>query len=490
MSTLDKIKELNTRREMIEKGGNEEVVVARQRIEQLLDAGSFVEVGQFVQHRSTSFNMTNKQAPADGVVTGYGTISGRLVYVYSQDITVLSGAVGEMHAKKIGNVYDLAMKMGAPIIGLLDSAGLRLQEATDGLGGYGEIFLKQSIASGVIPQVAVILGNCAGGAAMIPSIADFTFMMDKKANLFINSPHTMEKGTALEDIGSAAIHSEVTGLVDFIEESEDVCFSKVRELIDLLPANNMDEAPVYELSDDLNRECENLQEEADMRSIIAGIADQGQFFETKSLYGTAILTGFIRLNGATVGVVANNEPELDVDACEKAASFVNLCDAFNISILTLTDVKGYKASKAEEQRGLAKAIAKLTYAFANTTSQKVNVIVGEAFGSAYVTMNSKHISADMVFAWPTAKISVMNARSAVGIMYDDEIQKSDASDEVMNAKAQEFEEMQATPYAAASRGYIDDVIDPAFTRKHVIAALEMLISKRDNRPGKKHGTML
>nr|WP_105616090.1 carboxyl transferase domain-containing protein [Vallitalea okinawensis] len=492
MSTMDKINDLNNRRHEIEQGGkNSGINKARERINFLVDPDSFVEVGAFVRHRSTNFNMVDKSAPADGVITGYGTVNGRLVYVYSQDASVLGGSLGEMHAKKIGNIYDLAMKMGAPIIGILDSAGIRLQESTDGLQGYGEIFLKQTVASGVIPQITVILGDCAGGASIIPNLSDFTFMNKEKAKLFVNSPNTMEKATEFDDIGSAKIHSEQTGIVDFVSANEGDCFTNVRLLVDMLPANNMEDAPVYELSDDLNRVSDVLNEQdIDCFTIINEIADNNIFLELKKDFGTAAITGFIRVNGITVGVVANKNNVLNIDACEKSAAFVNICDAYNIPVLTLTDVVGYEAAIAQEQKGLSKAIAKLTYAFANATCPKVNVIIREAFGSAYVAMNSKHIGADIAYAWPHAKISVMNADSAVRIMYAEEIKASDAANEVIREKMQEFDELQASPYAAASRGYIDDVIEPASTRKRVIVALEMLISKREQRPAKKHSTML
>lgn len=492
MSTMDKINDLNNRRQVIEQGGNNAgLSKARERINLLLDPGSFVEVGAFVKHRSTDFNMVQKDAPADGVVTGHGTINGRLVYVYSQDGSVLGGSVGEMHAKKIANVYDMAMKMGAPVIHLLDSAGLRLQEATDGLQGYGEIFLQQTIASGVIPQISIVLGDCAGGASIIPGLTDFTFMVKDGAKLFVNSPNTMDKSANFDSIGSASIHSEKTGIVDIVAENEEECFAHVRLLVDMLPLNNVEDAPIYELSDDLNRTSENLNlGEQDLLTIIGELADNGQFLETKKSYGVAITTGFVRLYGSTVGIVGNKESHMDVDSCEKAASFINICDAFNIPVVSLTNVEGYVGSVEEEQKGLSKAIAKLTYAFANATVPKINVIVGTAYGSAYVAMNSKHIGADMVYAWPNASISVMNSDSAVRIMYADEIKASKAADEVIKDKVNEFNEVQASPYAAASRGYIDDIIEPANTRKHLLVALEMLISKRDQRPAKKHGTLL
>lgn len=509
---MDKINELITRRQQIELGGGEAAVgkvhadgkmSARERIEQLLDSSSFVEVGAFIKHRSTDFNMAEKEAPADGVITGYGTVEGRLVYVFSQDPSVLGGSVGEMHGKKISNIYDLAMKMGAPVIGLYDSAGLRLQEATDGLEGYGLLYLKQSVASGVIPQIGVVLGDCAGGASFVTGISDFTFMGGKNAKIFVNSPNAMEgKDVTFDSIATAAVHEEKSGIADFAYESEEECLQQVRVLLGFLPSNNMEDAPLYDNGDDLNRVSEELNEiipedafeEFDVKAVIGAVADQNQFLEVKSGYGKSLVTGFIRLNGATVGIVANqtleNQGYLDARSVKKGAEFVYFCDAFNISVVSFTDVPGFLASVCEEIHGIAKESGRFAYAWANATVPKVNIIIRKAYGSAYVNMNSKHIGADLVFAWPSAQISVMNSDSAVRIMYSEEIANSQDASTVIDEKISEFESMQSSPYAAASRGYVDDVIEPAATRKRVIAALEMLLSKRENRPAKKHGSVL
>ncbi|WP_408605909.1 acyl-CoA carboxylase subunit beta [Defluviitalea phaphyphila] len=489
----------------IKKLHSEGKLTARERIEKFLDEGSFVELGAFVKHRSTDFNMSKKNTPADGVVTGYGTVEGRLVYVYSQDATVLGGSVGEMHAKKIASLYDYAMKMGAPIISFLDSSGLRLQESIDGLNGYGTLFLKQSIASGIIPQISVIFGDCVGGAGFSAGISDFTFMVSQNGRLFMNSPNTIEgiegKKATFESIGSADIHSEKSGMVHFQYDKEEECIEGVRNLISYLPGNNLEDAPIYEATDDLNRVDsvldsiipEDLNESFDVKTVIASIADDREFLEIQSKYAKNLVIGFIRLNGSTVGIIANqsqeNEGLLNIAACNKGTDFVNFCDAFNIPIISLTDVGGFISSVEEEQKGILKNASKLVYAFANATVPKVNVIIRKAFGSAYIAMNSKHIGADIVFAWPTAQISVMNPEGAVNIMYAEELKNSENPNNLRAEKIEEFSSMQGSAYAAASRGYVDDIIEPSATRKRIIAALEMLYSKREQRPAKKHGTV-
>ncbi|MCT4597629.1 MAG: acyl-CoA carboxylase subunit beta [Vallitalea sp.] len=511
MSVQNMINELTNRRNAIEIGGRDAAIskvhadskmTARERIENLLDTNSFVEIGTFVKSRSTNFNLSVKDTPADGVVTGYGTVEGRLVYVYSQDVTVLGGALGEMHAKKICNVYDMAMKTGAPIIALLDSTGLRLQESTDALNGFGEIFLKQTLASGVVPQITAILGTCGGGATIIPSLSDFTFMTKKATSLFVSSPNSLDsKSETLETIASADFHSKETGIIDFVAEDEKSLLTEIRNLIEILPSNNFEEAPIYDSNDDLNRISAELNEIVpedlsagfDMKAIISSIADNNLFVETKANYGQMVVTGFIRLNGQSVGVVANqtagNEGLLSSSACEKGTNFVKICDSFNIPVVTFTDIAGFNATVEEEKAGISKAVSKLLYAFANATVPKVNIVVGRGFGTAYIAMNSKHIGADFVYAWPNSKIAMMNSDSAVRIMYADELNDASMSAEDMANKTAQYEELQASPYAAASRGYVDDIIEPAATRKRVIAALEMLYSKREARPDKKHGTV-
>ena len=470
---------------------------ASRRIATLLDEGSFVEIGGAVTARSTTFNLQEKAAPSDGVITGYGVIDGNLVYVYSQDADVLGGALGEMHAKKIARIYDMAMKMGAPVIGLIDCAGLRLQEATDALEAFGSLYHKQALVSGVIPQVTAIFGMCGGGLAVVPGLTDFTFMEAKDGKLFVNSPNALEGNEISKcNTASAEYQSKTAGLVDGIGAEAEI-LGQIRDLVCMLPANNEDDMSYEECTDDLNRICADIANASEDTAIaLAQIADNQILVETKKDYAKEMVTGFIRLNGMTVGVVANRskvynaeaevEAEFDsvltVDGCKKATDFVNFCDAFSIPVLTLTNVTGFAAT-VESEKNMASAVAKLTYAFANATVPKVNVIVGKAFGSAYVSMNSKSIGADLVYAWPTAEIGMMDAKLAAQIMY------ADADAETLNEKAAEYKELQSSPNSAAARGYVDAIIEPADTRKYVIGAFEMLFTKREDRPAKKHGTV-
>ena len=470
---------------------------ASRRIATLLDEGSFVEIGGAVTARSTTFNLQEKAAPSDGVITGYGVIDGNLVYVYSQDADVLGGALGEMHAKKIARIYDMAMKMGAPVIGLIDCAGLRLQEATDALEAFGSLYHKQALASGVIPQVTAIFGMCGGGLAVVAGLTDFTFMEAKDGKLFVNSPNALEGNEISKcNTASAEYQSKTAGLVDGIGAEAEI-LGQIRDLVCMLPANNEDDMSYEECTDDLNRICADIANASEDTAIaLAQIADNQILVETKKDYAKEMVTGFIRLNGMTVGVVANRskvynaeaevEAEFDsvltVDGCKKATDFVNFCDAFSIPVLTLTNVTGFAAT-VESEKNMASAVAKLTYVFANATVPKVNVIVGKAFGSAYVSMNSKSIGADLVYAWPTAEIGMMDAKLAAQIMY------ADADAETLNEKAAEYKELQSSPNSAAARGYVDAIIEPADTRKYVIGAFEMLFTKREDRPAKKHGTV-
>lgn len=469
---------------------------ASRRIAALLDEGSFVEIGGAVTARNTDFNLQAKETPSDGVITGYGVIDGNLVYVYSQDATVLKGAVGEMHAKKIVNIYDMAMKMGAPVIGLIDCAGLRLQEATDALEAFGSLYFKQSMASGVIPQITAIFGMCGGGLAVMPGLTDFTFMESKDGRLFVNSPNALEGNEISKcDTSSAQYQSQTSGLVDGIGTEEEI-LGEIRSLISMIPANNEDDNSYEDCMDDLNRVCADIANASEDTGIaLATISDNQVFFEVKKEYAKNMVTGFIRLNGITIGAVANRskiydadgnvesfDAVLTVDGCKKAADFLNFCDAFSIPVLTLTNVTGYEATK-ESEKDMAKSVAKLTYAFANATVPKVNVIVGKAYGSAYVAMNSKSIGADMVYAWPDTEIGMMDAGLAAKIMY------ADADAEVQKEKAAAYKELQSSPMSAARRGYVDAIIEPADTRKYVIGAFEMLFTKREDRPDKKHGTV-
>ncbi|MCI8836961.1 MAG: carboxyl transferase [Hungatella sp.] len=476
---------------------------ASSRIHMLLDENSFVEVGAYVTARSTDFNMTDKETPADGVVTGYGTIDGCLVYVYSQDAAVLGGSMGEMHAKKISGIYGMAMKMGAPVIGLVDCAGLRLQEATDALHGFGELFYNQTMASGVIPQISAIFGTCGGGMAVSSAIADFTFMEGKKARLFVNSPNAIDDNHAGKcDTASADYQSEMAGTVDFVGDEAEI-IAQIRSLISILPSNNEDDMSYEPCEDDLNRVCEGLENCAEDTGLaLSGISDGNFFMEMKKEYAPSMVTGFIRLGGSTVGCVANRcavygedgektaeyAPVLNAKGCRKAARFVKFCDAFNIPLLTLVNVTGYKADKCNEKT-LAQSAAKLTYAFASASVPKVTVIVGQAYGTAYLTMASKSIGADIVYAWPSAAIGMMDAAAAAKIMYADEIRASEDGAGLIRERAAQYRELQSSALAAAKRGYVDDIIEAQDTRKRVIAALEMLFTKREDRPSKKHGTV-
>ncbi len=470
---------------------------ARQRIAALLDDNSFAEIGALVTARATDFNLKQTETPSDGVVTGYGLIQGSPVYVYAQDASVLGGSVGEMHAKKILNLYSLAMKTGVPVIALLDSAGLRLQEASDALHAFGEIYKKQAMASGVILQITAIFGTCGGGLALMPTLTDFTLMENSKAKLFVNSPNAIDGNVISKcDSSSAAFQSTESGIVDFTGDAEAV-LAQIRQLVSMLPANNESNDSYEECTDDLNRACADIADcVGDTAIALSRIADDQVFVEVKENYAKDMVTGFLRLNGATVGAVANRtqaynakgeetdkfDAVLSPRGCYKAADFINFCDAFNIPVLTLTNVKGYQASMCAE-KNIAKAAARLTYAFANATVPKVNVIIGKAYGSAYTAMNSKAIGADMTMAWPTAEIGTMDADLAAKIICDGQ------GAEAIEACAQSYRELQTSAQGAAKRGYVDQIIEPADTRKYVIGAFEMLFAKCEDRPAKKHGTV-
>lgn len=471
--------------------------LASTRISSLLDENSFVEIGGCITARSTDFNLKQTETPSDGVITGYGVIDGSLVYVYSQDASVLGGTIGEMHAKKIARIYDMALKMGAPVIGLIDCAGIRLQEATDALNALGEIYAKQVLASGIIPQITAVFGTCGGGLALVPALTDFTFMESKKAKLFVNSPNALDGNEISKcDTSSAKFQSESAGLVDFTGTEEEI-LAGIRELVTMLPANNEDDMSYEECTDDLNRVCADLANAAgDTVILLSNIADDQVFVETKADYAKEMVTGFLRLNGTTVGAVANRTevygedgeksaefaPVLTAKGAKKAAKFVRFCDAFNIPVLTLTNTTGFKADMHSE-RTIAQAVAELTHTFADATVPKVNVIIGKAYGSAYVAMNSKAIGADLTYAWDDAEIGMMDAKLAAKIMY------ADADAATINDKAAEYAKLQSSVESAARRGYVDTIIKAEDTRKYVIGAFEMLFTKREDRPMKKHGTV-
>ena len=463
-------------------------ISALERINTLLDDNSFVEIGGLVKARSTDFELAKRNTPADGVITGYGTINSKLVYVYSQDVSVLGGSVGEMHAKKIVRIYDMALKMGAPVVGLIDCAGLRLEEATDALNAFAEIYKRQSMASGVIPQITAVFGKCGGGLSILTSLSDFTFMSDK-GSLFVNSPNVLD-GNYKEknDTSAVKFQSENTENVDFAGTEEEV-IEGIRNLVDIIPANNEDDLSFEETSDDANRVCEGLMGlKDDVQNLIAEISDENVFVETKKEYATDAVTGFIRLNGSTAGVVANNSNLLSVGGADKMAEFVRFCDAFSIPVVTFTNVTGFDTTIAQE-KNLSKSLARLAAAFGEASVPKINVVVENAFGSAYTIMNSKGLGCDVVYAWPNTKIGMMDADAAVKIIYANEIAKADDSVKEINDKAKEYAELQLSANSAASRGYVDSIIEPEDTRKYIIGALEMLYTKREYVLDKKHGTV-
>ena len=470
------------------------------RISALVDENSFVEIGGMITARATDFNMQSKDTPGDGVVTGYGLINGDLVYVYSQDVSVLGGTIGEMHAKKISKIYELAMKVGAPVIALVDCGGFRLQEAMDSLNAFGEVYMNQAKASGVIPQITAVFGTCGGGMGIAAAMSDFTFVADD-AKIFINTPNTLDGNIDTKcDTASASYQAE-TGVADFTG-SEAQVLSGIRQLVSMLPGNFQDEV-FNECTDDLNRVCTELGNcSEDTLLALSHISDNNVIMEVKSQCAKEMVTAFIKLNGITVGAVANrtvvyddnmNKAEefnavLTTAGCKKAASFVKFCDAFGIPVITLTNAEGFKAT-VDEEAYIGKAAAELTYAFASATVPKVNVIVGKAFGSAYNVMNSKAAGADIVYAWPSAQVGAMDGENAVRIIYAEEIEKAPDKEAFINDKKSEYESLTESALSAAKRGYVDDIIEPESTRKYLIGSLEMLYTKNEKCPDKKHGTL-
>ncbi len=461
---------------------------ASERINALLDDSSFVEIGAYVKARNTDFNIQDKDTPKDGVITGYGVIDGNLVYVYSQDAKVLGGSIGEMHAKKIVKLYDMAIKMGAPIVGMIDCSGLRLQEATDALNAFGEVFAKMSMASGVIPQVTAIFGSCGGGAALIPTLTDFTYMTED-AKLFVNAPNTLDENLGTKvDTADAAYVSANTANVDAVFETEAELIEGVKALVKILPSDNLDEK-IDETLDNPNRIIPNLDSmKNDGRAIIEQIADAGSVIEIKKAFAADIVTSLVKMDGATVGIVANQEDKITTNGAYKAEEFIGFCDAFGIPVVTLVNVAGL-AANIHQEKIISKALAKLTNAYADATVPKISVITDKAYGTAYTVMNSKAIGADMVYAWPDAVIGTMDPEMAVKIMFDEEIKAADDKLAYIAEKKAEYIEALSGAVSAAARGYVDDVIEPDATRKRVIAAIDMLLSKEEMRPYKKHSTI-
>ena len=509
----NKITELYDRRREVEMGGGDEKVIkqhekgkltARERIELLVDEGTFVELNPFISHRCTDFGLENMEGPGDGVVTGYGKVNGRDIFLFSQDFTVFGGALGEMHAKKIANVMDLAAKNGAPFVGLNDSGGARIQEGVGSLDGYGQIFYRNSIYSGVIPQISVIMGPCAGGAVYSPAITDFVFMVEKTSQMFITGPKVIETVTgekiSSEDLGGAKVHNSISGNAHFKAATEHEVLENVRKLLSYLPQNNT-EKPLrleYNEKDDYRPElAEIVPIEAtrpyDVRKVIEQVVDTDSFMEVQKDFARNIVIGLARIKGETVGLICN-QPKflaggLDIDSSDKSARFIRFCDSFNIPLITFEDVTGFFPGVKQEHGGIIRHGAKILYAYSEATVPKLTVILRKAFGGAYVALNSKSIGADIVYAWPNSEVAVMGAEGAANIIFAREIQNSDNPEETRQRKIEEYREKFANPYVAASKGMVDDVIDPRETRIKIIQALEMLRNKKDSRPAKKHGNI-
>jgi acetyl-CoA carboxylase carboxyltransferase component len=505
---------LNDMRERSRLGGGTERVeiqhkrgkmTARERLDMLLDRGSFHELDAFVTHRMNTPGSEVSQILGDGVVTGWGTIEGRLVYVYSQDFTVLGGSLGEAHAEKICKVYDLALKNGAPVIGLNDSGGARIQEGVVSLAGYAEIFLRNTMASGVVPQISAILGPCAGGAVYSPALTDFVFMARGTSNMFVTGPEVVKAVTreqiSAEDLGGAAVHAEKSGVCHVTAPSEADVLYLMRKVLGYLPQNNLEEPPFLSTDDDPLRMDEELDaivpgdpgKPYDVKDVIRHLVDDRGFFEIHEGFAANIVVGFARLGGHSVGFVANQPTVLagvlDIDASEKAARFVRFCDCFNIPLVTLVDVPGFMPGTLQEHGGIIRSGAKLLYAYCEATVPKLTVILRKAYGGAYIVMSSKHMRGDINFAWPGAEIAVMGPDGAVSIIYRQEVEKAEDPAQRKNELTAEYRQKFANPYVTAGRGYVDDVIEPHQTRPRLINALEMLQNKRDTNPTKKHGNI-
>lgn len=509
MATVqEKIELMRKKKAHIELGGGEARIAkqhekgkmtARERIELLFDEGSFVELDAFVKHRCTNFGQEKKDLPAEGVVTGYGTVDGRLVYAFAQDFTVEGGSLGEMHAKKIWKVQDLAMKMGAPIVGINDSGGARIQEAVDALSGYAGIFYRNTAASGVVPQISVIMGPCAGGAVYSPAITDFIYMVDKTSQMFITGPAviksvTYEEVTA-EALGGAYTHNSKSGVAHFMASDEKNCLEQIRYLLSFLPSNNMEETPMMETGDDPDRQDDSLNSVIpdnpnapyDMKDIITALVDNGEFYEVHEHFAKNIITCFARFDGRAVGIIAN-QPNvmggcLDIDASDKSARFIRMCDAFNVPLVNLVDVPGFLPGVGQEHGGIIRHGAKMLYAYSEATVPKVTVITRKAYGGSYIAMCCRELGADQVMAWPTSEIAVMGPAGAANIIF----KRDEPEQKAKNTQA--YVDEFATPYKAAERGYADMIIEPSETRPRIITALNALASKREQGPARKHGNI-
>jgi methylmalonyl-CoA decarboxylase alpha subunit len=512
--SVNKVEDLRQRKAKIVAGGGEKRIAkqhekgkltARERILLLFDEGTFVEIDGFMKHRSTNFGMEKVEAPAEGVITGYGQVDGRLIFAYAQDFTVIGGSLGEMHAAKIVKVLDNAMKMGAPVVGLNDSGGARIQEGIDALRGYGDIFYRNTLASGVIPQITAIMGPCAGGAVYSPAITDFVMMVDRTSQMFITGPQVIETVTGqkvtAEALGGAMTHNKTSGVAHFIAQDDQAAIMEIRRLLSYLPSNNMELAPIMETGDDANRMVEELNtiipenpnKPYDMFHIIETLVDDGDYMQYLEHYGQNIITALGRVNGRSIGIIAN-QPKvlagcLDINASDKAARFIRMCDAFNIPLLTLVDTPGFLPGTDQEHDGIIRHGAKLLYAYSEATVPMVTLILRKSYGGAYIAMASRHLGADLVMAWPTAEIAVMGPQGAANIIFRKDITGADDPVQMRQQKIDEYKAEFATPYKAAERGFVDDVIEPMTSRQRLVDAFNMLESKREERPAKKHGNI-
>ena len=513
-TTRDKLEELRRLKEQALLGGGEERIktqhkkgklTARERVDLLLDPGTFQELDMFATHRTSDFGLADQKVLGDGVVTGYGKIDGRLVYIFSQDFTVFGGSLSEAHAEKICKIMDLAMKNGAPVIGLNDSGGARIQEGVVSLGAYADIFLRNTLASGVVPQISAILGPCAGGAVYSPAITDFIFMVEGTSHMFVTGPNVLKTVTheevTFEDLGGATVHNATSGVAHFALPTEAECLLAIRTLLGYLPSNNMDDAPTRDSDDPISGTDEaldaiipdNPNKAYDMKEVIRHVVDRGSFFEVQEQWARNIIVGFARLAGRSVGIVAQQPSViagvLDINSADKAARFVRFCDCFNIPLVTLEDVPGFLPGVEQEHGGIIRPGAKLLYAYCEATVPKVTVITRKAYGGAYDVMSSKHVRGDINYAWPTAEIAVMGVDGAVNIIFKDEIEQAENPDARRQELVSYYQEKFANPYVAAARGYVDEVIEPRHTREKLIVALDMLKNKRDTNPPKKHGNI-
>lgn len=509
----EKLNELYDKRREIELGGGDDKIdkqhqrgklTARERIELLLDTDTFVELNPFMEHRCTDFGLSNKTGPGDGVVTGYGKVNGRPIYLFSQDFTVFGGALGEMHAKKIAGVMDLAARNGAPIVGLNDSGGARIQEGVLSLDGYGHVFYRNAIYSGVVPQISVIMGPCAGGAVYSPAITDFVIMVENTSQMFITGPKVIETVTgesiSSENLGGARVHNSISGNAHFAAADEEEALKLVRALLSYLPQSCEERPLLHEIPNEEDYRPDLMDvvpfdtiRPYDVRKVIGQVVDAGTFLEVHKDFAKNIVIGFARIKGETVGLVCNQPKvmagSLDIDSSDKAARFIRLCDSFNIPIITFEDVTGFFPGVKQEHGGIIRHGAKILYAYSEATVPKITVILRKAYGGAYVALNSKSIGADIVFSWPNAEIAVMGPQGAVNIIFAKEIEGSKAPEQTRTELIDEYREKFANPYIAAKHGIVDDVIDPRDTRTKLIQALEMLRTKKEERPKKKHGNI-